>query len=287
MLIDTHAHLYWESFQKDFNQVIQRSLDAGVTTIINAGVDVELSKVALKQVENELAKYEGLTSYCEIAIHPHEAVTYFSNVEKINQDMEKLRQIYNSNPKKIVAIGECGLDYVFGANDLHPNASLSSEETKHLQKLLFQAQIELAKELNLPLVVHIRDDRSKNPNHIEAWDEVFEMVGNHPTVLHCYSGLEQTSKRAIKQTNIIVSLAGNITFPKNGYLREAVKLLPLEKTILETDAPFLSPQSKRGQRNEPANVKEIAEMVAEIKNIPFDQIANQTSENAKRTFNIR
>src|SRR3989338_1245921 len=147
MLIDTHAHLYWESFKEDFDEVIQRSINAGVTTIINVGVDVELSKKALKQVTEVLRNISNFTTYSTIGIHPHEALRYsqgkLSDVGvSIQKDIEGLEQIYLSAPTKVVAVGECGLDYLD-----------ADEKQKDLQRQLFQAQIDLAKKLNLPLIV--------------------------------------------------------------------------------------------------------------------------------------
>lgn len=284
MLIDTHAHLYWDSYTDDFNEVIQRSLDAGVTTIINVGVDVEKSKQAV-QVSKKLA-LSGVEGYSTIGIHPHEAVKYTSDVS-IQKDIEKLEQIYQSGTGKVVAVGECGLDYYFREIEIATSGrSIDSprNDEKELQKKLFQAQIDLAKKLGLPLIVHCRDDRSQNPENSEAWDEVLEMVGNHPTILHCYSGLEKTTKRVIDKSSILVSFAGTITYPKNDYLREAAKILPLEKIVLETDCPFLPPQSKRGTRNEPSAVLEIAHLIADIKGIPFDEVAIQTTANAAKIF---
>ncbi len=262
MLIDTHAHLYWNSFKKDFDEVIQRSLDAGVITIINVGVDVELSQKAL-QLESDKIKF-----FSTIGIHPHESANFTLS------QIEELEEIYKSNPEKVVGVGECGLDY----------DGVENGEIKVLQKQLFQAQIDLAKKLVLPLVVHCRDDRSKDPENSEAWDEVLEMTGDHPTILHCYSGLPHITNHILQTTNFIVSFAGTLTYPKNDYLREACKLLPLEKIVVETDCPFLPPQSKRGTRNEPANVLEVALLIAKIKGISFEEVANQTTDNVKRLF---
>src|SRR3989344_9390311 len=258
MLIDTHAHLYWPDYKDDFDEVVQRSLDAGVNTIINVGVDVEKSKIALRQAQGKLSEIPGFSVYSTIGIHPHEAVKYLSDPSvSIHKDIERLEEIYQNSSAKVVAVGECGLDYFF--SELDPSvAPLPQDNNKALQRKLFQAQIDLAKKLNLPLIVHCRDDRSKNPTNSEAWDEVLKMVGEHPTILHCYSGLPHTTNYLLRAANLFVSFAANITYPKNEYLREAVKILPLNKILLETDSPFLAPQSKRGQRNEPSSVKEIA-----------------------------
>lgn len=287
MLIDTHAHLYWDSYKEDFDEMIQRSLDAGVTTIINVGVDVELSKKAAEQVENTLRKISGLSSYSTIGIHPHEALRFASLTQgKLSEEIEELEQIYHSNPKKVVAVGECGLDYYLDRNDIHPEITLPHDQIKTLQRKLFQAQIDLAKKLSLPLIVHCRDDRSKDPENSEAWDEVLNLIGDHPTILHCYSGLSQTTQRVLAMPNIVISFAGTITYPKNNYLREAAKILPLEKIVLETDCPFLPPQSKRGQRNEPSAVLEIAQLLAEIKGISLEKVATQTTLNVKKLLRI-
>lgn len=276
MLIDTHAHLYWKEYEQDLDEVIRRSIDAGVTTIINVGVDVEKSKIAA-ELQSDKIKF-----YSTIGIHPHEALKYNSDVS-IHEDIERLEQIYQSNIGKVVAVGECGLDYFFDPE--FTLSTLSPSKIKQLQRQLFQAQIDLAKKLNLPLIVHCRDDRSQNPNNSEAWDEVLDMVSTHHGILHCYSGLESTTKKVLS-SKFLVSFAGTITYPKNDYLREAAKLLPLEKIVLETDCPFLPPQSKRGQRNEPANIKEIAQLIADLKEISQDEVTNQTTKNVKRILKL-
>lgn len=275
MLTDTHAHLYWDSFKPDFDEIIQRALDARVGIIINVGVDVEKSQEALKQVQ-EINWPSGMIVYSTIGIHPHEALRLASLTQgKLFEEVKELEQIYHSNLGKVIAVGECGLDF-----------SSISEESKStsevfIQKQLFQAQIDLAKKLDLPLIVHCRDDRSKNPNNTEAWDTVIDMTKDHFGIYHCYSGLLQTTNYLLRTTNFLVSFAGNITYPKNEYLREAAKLIPIDRIVLETDCPFLPPQSKRGIRNEPANVSEIAQLIADIKGVSAEEIARQTTNNIK------
>ncbi len=279
MLIDTHAHLYWDDYKNDLDEVIERSLDAGVTTIINVGVDVEKSQVAAT------LNSDKVKSYSTIGIHPHEAIKYSSDPDvSIQKDTEKLEQIYQNNTGKVVAVGECGLDYYLDRNDIYPDITLPNDQIKKGQRQLFQAQIELAKKLGLPLIVHCRDDRSQNPENSEAWDEVLEMIGDRSTVLHCYSGLEKTTQKVLNMPNVLISFAGTITYPKNEYLREAAKILPLEKIVLETDCPFLPPQSKRGQRNEPSAVLEIAQLIADIKGVSLEKVSSQTTANAKKLF---
>lgn len=267
-LVDTHSHLYWDSFQEDFDEVIKRALDAGVGIIINVGVDVEKSQEALKQVQ-ETNWPSDMRVYSTLGIHPHEASNFSSD------QIDKLEKIYGLAPEKVVAVGECGLDYLE-----------IDEQTKKLQRQLFQAQINLAKKLNLPIIVHCRDNRSENPDNTECWDEVIEMTKDHYGIYHCYSGLLPTTNYLLRTTNFLISFAATLTYPKNDYLREAAKLLPMEKIVLETDCPFLPPQSKRGERNEPGNVKEIAQLIAEIKEIPFEEVANQTTNNVKRLLKL-
>lgn len=291
MLVDTHAHLYWEDYAKDLNQIIQRAIDNGVTTVINVGVDVELSKKALKQAQGKLQKIpDNFTIYSTIGIHPHEALRYAQGKLEldvsIHEDIKRLEEIYQENISKCIGVGECGLDFKQDNNYNGYKDHKDYNEYKNNQIKLFQAQIELAKKLTLPLIVHCRDDRSQNPNNSEAWDEVLKMIGDHPAILHCYSGLIHTTKYILQNTNFLVSFAATITYPKNDYLREAAKLLPLEKIVLETDCPFLPPQSKRGQRNEPANIREIAQTIAEIKGVSFEEVAKQTTQNAKKIFGI-
>ncbi|MBI2017962.1 TatD family hydrolase [Candidatus Daviesbacteria bacterium] len=248
MLADTHAHLYWDSFKNDFDEVIKRAVRARVSYIINIGVDVASSQKALEQTK----KIKKITVFSTIGIHPHEAL----RLAPLAQG-KLLEEIYRSAPEKVVAVGECGLDF-----------KEVDENTKNLQRKLFQAQIDLAKKLNLPLIVHCR----------EAWDEVLEMTKDHFGIYHCYSGdLSITQK--VLSSRFLVSFACNLTYPKNEYLREAVKILPLERIVLETDSPFLPPQSKRGKRNEPANVLEVARIVAQVKNLSTEEIARQTSTN--------
>jgi len=282
MLTDTHAHLFWDSYKNDLDQVIQNCADSGVTTIVNVGTDLLKSQQALDlESGNDKVKF-----YSTIGIHPHDATEYFSNpkplIQKAILDLEK---IYFQNPQKVIAVGECGLDYTFESHPEWVPNHLTTIQIQHLQELLFTSQIELARKLNLPLVVHIRDDRSKNPLNTKAWDKALSLLQNTPSILHCYSGLLETTKKVLN-TSHLVSFAGTLTYPKSDHLIAAVKLLPLEKILLETDCPFLPPQSKRGQRNDPTGVIEIAKMIAQIKNLTLEQVADQTTKNAKSLLKI-
>ena len=336
MLTDTHAHLYWDSFEEDFDDMLKRAINAGVSTIINVGVDIEKSEQALKQVQNleKDPKWQNIKFFSTIGIHPHESVKYSDNPDvSIHQDITKLEQIYQSNISRCIAVGECGLDFFFPSpvipsvseksldsspsaqndridtNQMNysavnyevslrasssvnhsspkPAARHSGSRIKNLQRKLFQTQIDLAKKLNLPLIVHCRDDRSKNSENSEAWDECIEMTKNHFGIYHCYSGLLPTTNYIIQNTHFLVSFTANITYPKNEYLRDAAKIIPLDRIVLETDSPFLAPQSNRGKRNEPANVVEVAQTIAEVKGISLEEVASKTSENVAKLLRMR
>ncbi len=248
-LTDTHAHLYWDSFKDDFDEVIKQAVLAGVSYIINIGVDIETSKKALQQVKT-YPWPEGLKVFSTYGIHPHES----GNDVSIQEDIDP----------SFVAIGECGLDF-----------KDADEQTKDSQRKLFQAQIDLAKKLNLPLIVHCR----------EGWDKTIEMTKNSFGIYHCYSGLPPTTQKVLS-SKFLVSFACNITYPKNDYLLEAIKLLPLNRIVLETDSPFLPPQIKRGQRNEPANVIEVAKIVAQVKNLSLEEVARQTTKNVVNLLSV-
>lgn len=288
-LVDTHSHLFWDSYKEDIKEVITRTVEAGVKTAINVGVDLETSKKALSQAK-ELSSTE-FKLYSSISIHPEDAVKYFSPQisafsHQLEEDVKALEEIYLQNRETVIAIGECGLDFAYFKRNGYLPEGLSVEHAKNLQRQLFQAQIALAKKLNLPLLVHCRDDRSKNPENTECWDEVVKLTQDYKGIYHCYSALPHTTSYIIHNTNFFVSFAGNLTYPKNDYLKEAVKILPLERILLETDCPFLPPQSIRGKRNEPSSVKEIAQTIAEIKNLPTEKVAQQTTENFKKLFNL-
>lgn len=278
MLIDTHAHIYWDNYEKDLNQVLDRCVENGVTTIVNVGVDVSFSQKALDQISSIDQSNSQITFYSSIAIHPEEAVKYFEDEKQMEKDVEALEKIYQQSPEKVIAVGECGLDFDYFTREGYLPESISIEKAKELQIKLFQLQIDLAKKLNLPLLLHVRDNRSINPDNSECWDLALEMTRDHFGILHCYSGLMSTTKKALA-TNFLVSFAGNTTYKKNEYLRDAIKFLPLEKIVLETDCPFLAPQSIRGQRNEPSSVKEIAQLISELKEIPYEKVAEQTTQN--------
>ncbi len=280
MIIDTHAHIYWDSFQEDYSEVISRAKSAGVTKFINIGVDLDTSQKAA-QLQSDQIQF-----FSSIGIHPHEEIKYFQNTDvSIHKDIAELKSIFNNNPGKVVAVGECGLDFFFENNPDSPSTSLSEDNIKDLQRKLFKAQLELAREIDLPLSIHCRDDRSKDPGNSECWEACLEMIKDSFGVLHCYSGTTETTKKALG-LNFMFSFAGNITYPKNEYLREAIRVIPLDRIVIETDCPFLTPQAYRSKRNEPAYIAEVLKCIVEIKGLTTSVAEEIIYQNTLKLFKL-
>ena len=253
MLVDSHAHLQWASFDKDREDVIKRAREAGVERIVNIGFDIWGSRRAVELAE----KHEGL--YATVGIHPH-------NASQLNQEvLDELRKL--SQRRKVVAIGEIGLDYY---------RNLSPRET---QKKAFEAQLILAEELRLPVVIHDREA------HNEIWAMLSKFKGKVHGIMHCFSGSKEMAEQYI-ESNFYVSLAGPVTFPNSLGLHEVAKCVDLKRLLLETDSPWLAPQDVRGRRNEPAFLTFIAKKIAELKEIPPGEVVEATTENAKKVFQM-
>ena len=252
-MIDTHAHLQWPDFNKDREQVIERAFAAGLAAIVNIGYDLSASREAVQIANNHK------NVYAVVGIHPHNAKTMRTDV------LASLREL--AHVPKVVAIGEIGLDY-------YRNLSPRQQQTE-----AFEEQLQLAKELQLPVVIHDR----------EAHADVLQVIrkfGNEISgVLHCFSGSIEMAEEAIK-LGYMISIAGPVTFPNARRLHQVVEHLPTESIVLETDCPWLTPQSKRGKRNEPAFIVETTHKVADLKGIQVDELAEITSRNARRLFRI-
>ncbi len=251
-LIDTHAHLNLDNFKKDVEACVLRAKEAGVRAVINVGIDLKTSIRAL-----ELAHaYDDL--WATAGIHPHE-------VKRANEETYAiLRALLADN--KMVAVGEIGLDY---AKEYSP---------REVQSEHFVRQLALAKELNLPVVIHSR----------EASPDIMHLLrGELPErfVFHCYAGSQQEA-REILDLGGYISITGIVTFPRAENIRQIVRYVPIERLMLETDCPFLAPVPYRGKRNEPAFVRYVAEKVAEIKGLSLEECARQTTSNAREFFGI-
>jgi TatD DNase family protein len=253
MLIDTHCHLDFPEFDIDRNEAIQRAHNNGIHYIINIGSSLEGSRRSL-----ELSAKHGFI-YATCGMHPHEADRFNS---KIQAELTKL-----AGENKVVAIGETGLDYY---------KNYSKVEN---QKRLFISLIKLAKTLALPLVIH---NRKAHPDTLR----ILKKAKPLRAVVHCFCGDEQFLKECL-ELGFFISYTCNITYKKAQGLRDLVKITPLDRLLLETDAPFLPPEEFRGKRNEPLYVKYLAQEIARIKEISIDEVAKITTENAKGFFNLK
>lgn len=281
---DIHTHLYWESFDSDREEVLMRAKEAGVTEMLVVGTTVEESMKAIKLARD----HESL--FATVGIHPNEARVSgeYSTDNKTRSGLEELNSLLQEKNKKVVAVGECGLDY----SESH---GVITESEKQSQKKLFKGQIDLATQYNLPLIVHCRAVSAQSDE--AYWDllvilkEVAPKLSN--IILHCYMGSVSVTQEFLTISNIYFSFTGNITYPVKQNIQggehdltKVVKTVPLEKIFVETDCPFLAPQEYRGKRNEPAFVIEIAKKVAEIHQLTLDRVEQKTAENFKSIFRL-
>ncbi len=253
MLIDTHCHLDFPAFDSDRDLVIQRAINAGISYFINIGATLESSIASCELAQSNPAVYAS------VGVHPHDADGFDSRAG------DKLKELAKRN--KVTAIGETGLDYY---------RNLSSQEN---QKQAFTRQIKLAKELNLPLVIHCRQAEKEAMQILKAAMPV-------QAVVHCFSGDENFLKSCL-DCGFFISYTCNITYKKAQNLRDMLKLTPLDKLMLETDAPYLSPEGFRGKRNEPLQIKLLAEVASRIKGVSFGELADKTTQNAKGFFGLK
>jgi TatD DNase family protein len=287
MLIDTHAHLNWDSYKEDFDAVIDRMVENDVRLVINVGTDLQTSQEVLQLTSDKVKMY------ATVGLHPHEAAN-LTNEASIQKAMEQIEQLIVANKEKVVAVGECGLDFFFRQpqTPLSPKSpkdpmdeTEKTETQKNNQKILLQSHIDLARKLNLPLVIHCRNGHSTSSDP-SAWETMWEFdFQNTKGVFHCWSGNADDAKKAI-ELGYFISLACTVTYPKNQPLRDLIKELPLEYIVTETDCPFLPPQQIRGQRNDPSYIPEVIKVIAEVKGISEQQVAEAVLDNAKRLFKI-
>ena len=280
-MVDTHAHLNFEAFNKDYAQVIERSFASGVKTIINVGSNLATSQKAV-DIARGRSSVRRCDLYAAVGLHPiHACPTKFSEgkIGRVTDEefkMEEFRKLAK-NPK-VVAIGETGLDwYRLTTND--------KQQTIDSQKEIFIKHLQLAKEINLPVILHCRGSK-ENPK--DAYSEMLEIIKdkNFPGVIHCFSTDWPIAQKFL-QLGLYIGFTGPITFKNaTSELLEVVKKAPIDKILTETDCPFLAPEPFRGQRNEPAYVEYIARKIAEIKNLSFEEIDKITTANAKKLFGL-
>jgi TatD DNase family protein len=255
MLIDSHAHLEMPDFKKDLEQVIQRAKESGVGYIFTVGTEKKDWKKALEIAESHPSIYAIL------GVHPHNA----KEIE--DPTYSTLKELCRN--EKVKAYGEIGLDFF---RNLSP---------RDIQLKRFREQIGLAKELGLPIVVHDREAHLETLEILKS--EKAEECGG---IIHCFSG-DGVMARACIDMGFYISIPGSITFKNAEDFREIVRRIPLESLLVETDAPFLTPEPFRGKRNEPSYVRYTAQKVAEIKKISFEKVAEVTTENALRVYGLQ
>jgi len=255
MLIDTHAHLDFKEFDKDREHVIRRAFSSGIIKIINIGCNLKRSLASI-----ELAHvYDNI--YASVGVHPHESA--INNIEKTCREIYRL-----AKDPKVVALGEIGLDY----------SQIQKESEMNVQKNVFRAQLDIARELDKPVIFHCRD----------AYADMYDIIKKDNIkrgVSHCFLGDINIAQSYI-DLGLYISFTGVITFKKAVSIQQVVRKIPLQKIMVETDSPFLSPEPYRGQRNEPARVKHIAEKIASLKEVELDKVEDITTQNAENLFNI-
>ena len=260
-LTDTHAHLNHPDFAGDLPAVLDRARRAGVGAIVNVGFDERSTDRAVELAE------EHSDLWAAVGVHPHDASTFTPEL------LDHFRSL--ATHPKVVAIGEIGLDFY---RDLSP---------RDVQREALRAQIGLAKECGLPVIVHDR----------EAHEEVFDVlrdegVGKVGGVMHCFSGDWPFARRCVEELRLHIGIAGPVTFGKQnpvgapGSLGEVARLLPLDRLLIETDCPWLAPQPRRGKRNEPAYVTYVAEQIAALRATPTRTVATATTSNARKLFGV-
>ena len=257
-LVDTHCHLDFDAYDADRDAVLERARRDGVNRIVNPAVDVATGQAALGLV----ARYDGV--YAAVGLHPNSANAFSPEV------MAVLREL--AGHEGVVAIGEIGLDYY---RDYTPRST---------QRRAFEAQLELAAEMCLPVIIHSREAMDDVLGMLSEWGESLpdELVGR-AGVLHAFSGDEDAARMAIS-IGFYIGIGGPVTYKNAHMLRQVVAGLPADRIVLETDGPFLTPHPHRGKRNEPAYVRLIAERVAEIRGVSPKEIALQTTANAAKLF---
>lgn len=268
-IVDSHCHLDFDPLSSDINNVFKRARDVGVARLINVGASLRGSRASVEMANI----YPNV--WASVGFHPHEAETMLDIDNKI-EEIETLAW-----DEKVIAIGEIGLDYY------DPERPITLDQKKK-QKELFTKQLELSQKLKLPLIIHVRD----------AWDDFFSIIQNSKFenqnssaaqgVVHCFTGSEKEAKK-ILDLGFFLGFTGLITFdqPKFNHIRRALKIVPLDRILVETDAPFLAPEPFRGKTNEPAYVLEVIKKIAKIKSISIEEVVENTTKNVEKLFNIR
>ncbi len=260
-LTDTHCHLDLERFDPDRDQVLARAWETGLQRILIPALDIPSCHRVLRLAEQEARLFAA------VGVHPNSATTWNANT------LDALRKL--AAHLKVVAIGEIGLDYYW------------NHAPHDLQKRVLRAQLDLAAELGLPVVLHNRDSSADLIPILTAWQAELAAAGHplaqRPGVFHSWSAGAAEAEKVLA-AGFYIGITGPVTFKNAPALQSLVASLPLSRLLIETDSPFLSPHPYRGKRNEPARVKRVAEKIAELQHIPLEQVARQTTRNAARLF---
>jgi len=251
-LYDTHAHLDDRMFDNDREQVIKKIKESGVGLLNNIAADIPSSHASIALAE----KHDFI--YATVGVHPSDVLSM------TDSDIIELREL--SKHPKVVAIGEIGLDYHYDDSD------------PEVQKHWFRKQLDLAKELNMPVVIHDRDSKGECISILKE-----KNITNG--VVHCFSGSAETARELIKM-GLHISFTGVVTFKNARRALEALKAIPMERLFIETDCPYMAPEPFRGQRNDSSLVYRVAEKIAEIKELPVEEVIRLTRENAIKFFGI-
>ena len=254
-LIDTHAHLQFKAYDADREEVVERNSNE-LEAIINVGAKIDSSEAGVKLAQ------EVPNFYAAVGVHPH-------HVDEWKTDWIDQLEKFAKNPK-VVAIGEIGLDE-------HTYQGYPKPDLKKQEELLL-LQIDLAQRLNLPILFHCRD----------AYDKLFEVIKSYNNIaglVHCFMGSVEQAKKFLK-LGLYISFSGNITYKGNGFIRDSAKIVPLDRLLIETDAPYLPPEPYRGTRNEPRYVELTAKTLSTVKSASFEEISKATNTNARRLLNL-
>jgi len=268
-MTDTHCHLYFKDFDSDRHQMIGRARKTGVSFFVQVGASLNDSRQAV-----ELAnQYDDMVA--SAGIHPCLVgrQAHCAENTEIDADIAELRKIALENKDKVAAIGECGLD--FG------KTGEMDEKEKKAQIRLFEAQIILAQDLKLPVIIHCRNA------HREVIKTLQTTHYSLPTIIHCFTGSWEDAKRYL-ELGCFISFSGIVSFKKKAEaIQEAAVKTPLNSLLIETDAPYLAPEPHRGQRNEPAFIKNIIQSIADLRGISFEELEKATDQNARNIFKIK
>ncbi len=267
-LTDTHCHLNFKNYREDLPEILNRARSEGLSRILVPAIDLVSCREILALVESDPMLFAA------VGVHPNSGTSWDSNT------LGALREF--AGHSKVVAIGEIGLDYY---RDRTP---------RDLQKKILIEQLQLAQEMDLPVILHVRNSSDEDRNCIEDllsiiedWvagaEPPFSERSHSPGVVHSYSGNLNESQRVL-DAGFYIGITGPVTFKKSVQLRDVVKEIDLSRLLVETDGPFLSPQPFRGKRNEPAHVRYIIDKISEVKGLPFETTARQTTENAVSLF---